>query len=305
MADPRDKTFSHIDEAGGVRMVDVSAKASTARVAMAEAVVELSANTMRLLRERALPKGDVLTCAKIAGIMAAKRTSELIPMCHPISLTQADVRFHIEGNLVQIICETRTTGPTGVEMEAIVGAQAAAATIYDMCKAVQRDIIIRRVRLLRKEGGRSGVYQAPDMPLPRTQELSESDTQGRTNEPGRAATELGGGSTDGAGPMPREQQPGGQRDEPEEIIADLLAENQRLQERGNAALAALHAGEQTPGVGRPGEQRTEGSDESAVSADSAETADTAGAGEVAPGGGSGSSDTDSAATPQRRNVGGQ
>ncbi len=165
MAIPRDDSFSHIDESGGVRMVDVSGKALTARVAQAEAVVELSENTMRLLKERALPKGDVLTCAKIAGIMAAKRTSEIIPMCHPVFLSQADVRFRIEGSLVQIVCETRTVGPTGVEMEAIVGAQAAAATIYDMCKAVQRDIVIRRVRVLRKEGGRSGVFQAPDMPL--------------------------------------------------------------------------------------------------------------------------------------------
>ncbi|MDO5537825.1 MAG: cyclic pyranopterin monophosphate synthase MoaC [Desulfovibrionaceae bacterium] len=165
MSEQRDKHFSHLDETGGVRMVDVGGKAATQRIAVAEAVVELSEETMRLLEERALPKGDVLTCAKIAGIMAAKRTSELIPMCHPLSLSLADVRFRVEGVHVFIECETRTTGPTGVEMEAIVGAQAAAATIYDMCKAVQRDIVIRRVRLLRKEGGRSGLFQARDMPL--------------------------------------------------------------------------------------------------------------------------------------------
>lgn len=165
MAEQRDAQFSHLDENGGVRMVDVGAKPDTQRVAVAEAVVELSEKTMQLLKACALPKGDVLTCAKIAGIMAAKRTSELIPMCHPLSLSYADIRFKVDKNYVFINCETRTTGPTGVEMEAIVGAQAAAATIYDMCKAVQRDIVIRRVRLLRKEGGRSGVFQAPDIPL--------------------------------------------------------------------------------------------------------------------------------------------
>lgn len=161
----RDTSFSHMDESGNVRMVDVGAKPDTQRLAIAEAIVMLNEQTMRLLQEKALPKGDVLTCAKIAGIMAAKKTADIIPMCHPLSLSYADVRFHIEGLEVHIECETRTTGPTGVEMEAIVGVQAAAATIYDMCKAVQRDIVIRQVRLLRKEGGRSGVFTAPKMPL--------------------------------------------------------------------------------------------------------------------------------------------
>ena len=161
----RDTHFSHMDESGNVQMVDVGAKANTERRAIAEAIVCLNEHTMELLRKSALPKGDVLTCAKIAGIMAAKKTSDVIPMCHPLSLSYADIRFHIEGLNIQIECETRTTGPTGVEMEAIVGVQAAAATIYDMCKAVQRDIVIRRVRLLRKEGGRSGIFTAPDLPL--------------------------------------------------------------------------------------------------------------------------------------------
>ena len=161
----RDNKFSHMDESGNVTMVDVGAKASTQRRAIAEATVTLNEHTMQLLRQSALPKGDVLTCAKIAGIMAAKKTADVIPMCHPLSLSFVDIRFHIEGLDIQIECETRTTGPTGVEMEAIVGVQAAAATIYDMCKAVQRDIVIRRVRLLRKEGGRSGVFVAPELPL--------------------------------------------------------------------------------------------------------------------------------------------
>lgn len=158
------KTFSHLDSQGALSMVDVGQKASTERVAIARAVVELAPKTMELLRKAALPKGDVLTCAKIAGIMAAKRTGELIPLCHPLSLNYVDVRFRIlpEASQVVIETETRTLGPTGVEMEAIVAAQVAAATIYDMCKAVQRDIIIRDVRLLHKRGGRSGVFNAVD-----------------------------------------------------------------------------------------------------------------------------------------------
>lgn len=165
MNDIRDDKFSHMDEDGNVRMVDVGAKPDTRRVAVTEAVVTLNEHTMGLLKDKALPKGDVLTTAKIAGIMAAKKTSELIPMCHPLNLSSVDIRFEIEGLDIRIECEAVTTGPTGVEMEALVGAQIAAATIYDMCKAVQRDIVIRRVRLLKKDGGRSGLFEAPDLPL--------------------------------------------------------------------------------------------------------------------------------------------
>ena len=157
--------FSHMDQDGNVKMVDVGHKPATQRIALAEGIVDLNETTMNLLRQSALPKGDVLTCAKIAGIMAAKKTAELIPMCHPLSLSSVDVRFRIEGTSIQCLCETRTTGPTGVEMEAIVGVQAVCATIYDMCKAVQRDIVIRRVRLLRKEGGKSGVFTARELPV--------------------------------------------------------------------------------------------------------------------------------------------
>lgn len=161
--DPNMASFSHLDENGGLSMVDVSAKPDTRRVAVAEAVVELSPQTLDMLRRAALPKGDVLTCAKVAGIMAAKRTSELIPLCHPLRLNRVDVRFEVLDDPARVRIETEavTTGPTGVEMEALVAAQIAAATIYDMCKAVQRDIVINRVRLLRKEGGKSGVFQAP------------------------------------------------------------------------------------------------------------------------------------------------
>ena len=157
--------FTHLDSHGNVTMVDVGAKTHSERVAIAEAVVELAPATMELLRKNALPKGDVLTCAKIGGIMAAKRVGDLIPLCHPLSLTYADIRFDVSEipPRIRIEAETRTVGNTGVEMEAIVAAQTAAAVIYDMCKAVQRDIIISRVRLLHKRGGKSGEFNAPDM----------------------------------------------------------------------------------------------------------------------------------------------
>ncbi|WP_291439519.1 cyclic pyranopterin monophosphate synthase MoaC [Desulfovibrio sp.] len=158
-------SFSHLDGQGNVTMVDVGGKQATERVAIAEAVVELRPATLELLLKVALPKGDVLTCAKIGGIMAAKRVGELIPLCHPLSLTYADIRFEVSETppRIRIEAETRTVGNTGVEMEAIVAAQTAAAVIYDMCKAVQRDIIISRVRLLHKRGGKSGEFNAPDM----------------------------------------------------------------------------------------------------------------------------------------------
>ncbi len=156
--------FSHLDSSGNAAMVNVGSKPSTERVAKAEAVVDLSSATMELLRRAALPKGDVLTCAKLAGIMAAKRVGELIPLCHPLNLTFVDLSFVIKGDSIYITSETRTVGPTGVEMEAIVAAQMAATTIYDMCKAVQRDIVIRRVRLLHKRGGKSGEFNAQPLP---------------------------------------------------------------------------------------------------------------------------------------------
>ena len=144
------ESFSHLDARGRLSMVDVGGKAATERRAIAEAVVALAPETMQLLRTQALPKGDVLTCAKVAGILAAKRTGELIPLCHPLGLSFVDIRFAITDGCVHITAETRTTGPTGVEMEAIVAAQMAAATIYDMCKAVQRDIVIKNRRPDRK-----------------------------------------------------------------------------------------------------------------------------------------------------------
>jgi len=156
------KGFTHMHADGTVAMVDVGGKQKSARVAVAGAVVEMNATTLDLLKRAALPKGDVLTTAKIAGIMAAKRTSELIPLCHPVTLDYVDIRFaiHDEPPHISLEAEARCTGRTGVEMEALIAAQVAAAAIYDMCKAVQKDMRITDVRLLRKSGGKSGEFLA-------------------------------------------------------------------------------------------------------------------------------------------------
>ena len=153
--------FSHMDEDGNARMVDVSAKVDTRRTAIVRGVVRLAPETMRLLKENALPKGDVLTTAKIAGIQAAKRTADLIPMCHPLPISYVDIRFTIleDDCAIELECEVRTTYKTGIEMEALIGVQVAAATIYDMCKAVQKDVVIDNCRLVFKSGGKSGTFQ--------------------------------------------------------------------------------------------------------------------------------------------------
>jgi cyclic pyranopterin monophosphate synthase len=181
--------LSHVDERGEARMVDVSGKQPTVRTARVGARVWMAQDTLRLLEEQALPKGDVLAVAKVAGIMAAKRTSELVPLCHPISLTQVDLSFTIgegpgpgnqggAGHLsaaeevvglarIDIECVTRTEDRTGVEMEALVGAATAAITIYDMCKAVDRGMVIGDLRLLEKTGGKEDyVRPAEDVDRP-------------------------------------------------------------------------------------------------------------------------------------------
>jgi len=154
--------FSHMDEDGNARMVDVSAKNDSQRTAIVRCLVKLAPNTLQLLKENALPKGDVLTTAKIAGIQAAKRTSDLIPMCHPLPISYIDIRFNVidDESSIELESEVRTTYKTGVEMEALVGAQIAAATIYDMCKAVQKDVVVDACRLVYKSGGKSGTFQA-------------------------------------------------------------------------------------------------------------------------------------------------
>jgi len=154
--------FSHMDSDGNAKMVDVSAKTDTQRTAIVRCVIKLAPETLDLLKRNALPKGDVLTTAKIAGIQAAKRTADMIPMCHPLPISYVDIRFNVkdEDSTIDVECEVRTTYKTGVEMEALVGVQMAAATIYDMCKAVQKDIVIDNCRLVFKSGGKSGIFQA-------------------------------------------------------------------------------------------------------------------------------------------------
>ncbi len=154
----RSKKLSHYDAAGRVRMVDVSEKARTERRAVASVLVNMNARTLRMIRHN--PKGDALEIARIAGIAAAKRTAELIPLCHPLLLSHIDVQAELCKNGILITSTIRSTGPTGVEMEALTAAAVAALTVYDMCKALDRGIEITRLRLLEKSGGKTGDYRA-------------------------------------------------------------------------------------------------------------------------------------------------
>ena len=155
--------LSHYDEAGKASMVDVSAKQDTRRTATASAFVELSAAVLAALPSN--PKGNPLEVARIAGIQAAKRTSDLIPMCHPLALTHVDVQVAIAEGGVRITASAATTGPTGVEMEALTAATVAALTVYDMTKALDKGIVIRNVQLESKTGGKSGDYSRSSRPL--------------------------------------------------------------------------------------------------------------------------------------------
>lgn len=150
--------FTHFNEQGRARMVDVSEKAPTLRTAAAAGRVKMLPSTVEAIRTGGTPKGDVLAVAQVAGIMAAKRTWELIPMCHPLQLTGVDVRFELTEDTVEIRAEVRCKGETGVEMEALTAVSAAALTVYDMCKALQKDMEITDIRLLRKSGGKSGDF---------------------------------------------------------------------------------------------------------------------------------------------------
>ena len=142
-------------------MVDVGSKRATQREASAQAIVRMNAAAHRALKSGELKKGDALATARIAGIMAAKKTASLIPLCHPLALTYIDVDIALRGSdIATVTCSARCTGPTGVEMEAMTGACVAALTIYDMCKALDRGIVIESVKLLAKSGGRSGSYRA-------------------------------------------------------------------------------------------------------------------------------------------------
>ncbi len=152
--------LTHLDEEGRVQMVDVGEKADTERVAVAKGEVSMHPETLRLIAEGSVPKGDVLAVAQVAGIMAAKRTPNLIPLCHPLLLTKVDVEFHIdqEASRIKITATARCRGKTGVEMEALTAVSVAALTIYDMAKAVEKTMRIGNIRLVSKSGGKSGEY---------------------------------------------------------------------------------------------------------------------------------------------------
>jgi cyclic pyranopterin phosphate synthase len=152
--------FTHIDESGRARMVDVSAKGDTVRVATARGRVLMDPKTFELVRNGGMAKGDVLGIAQVAGVMGAKRTPEVIPLCHPLPITGVDLAFELNerDSAVEISATVRVTGKTGVEMEALTAVSIAALTVYDMCKAVDKDMIIDGVRLMEKTGGKSGHY---------------------------------------------------------------------------------------------------------------------------------------------------
>src|SRR5215468_3080488 len=155
--------LTHFDDAGASRMVDTSAKPETLREARASGLVRMAPATAELIRNRALAKGDVLEVARLAGILAAKRTGDLIPLCHPLPITSAAIAFSFEApDLLRIEATVRVFGRTGVEMEALTAVSVAALTVYDMCKAVDRVMTIEAVRLEAKSGGRSGHFQRDD-----------------------------------------------------------------------------------------------------------------------------------------------
>jgi cyclic pyranopterin phosphate synthase len=156
--------LTHVDEEGRARMVDVGGKPDTERVAIAKGEVAMRPETLRLIAEKGMPKGDVLAVAQVAGVMAAKRTPDLIPLCHPLLLTKVDVEFRIDedASRVEITATVRSRGKTGVEMEALTAVSVAALAIYDMAKAVERTMRIGDIRLVYKSGGKSGEFVLND-----------------------------------------------------------------------------------------------------------------------------------------------
>src|SRR5215210_358288 len=167
MTEPSDLTqtdLTHLDERGRARMVDVSAKGETVRVATARGRVLMRPETLRLIRSGGVKKGDVLAIAQVAGVMGAKRTSDIIPLCHPLPITGVDLSFELDdaASAVEITASARVVGKTGVEMEALTAVSTAALTIYDMCKAVDKDMVIDQIRLVHKVGGKSGEYRRAD-----------------------------------------------------------------------------------------------------------------------------------------------
>jgi len=152
--------LTHLNADGGAHMVDVSAKADTAREAVAEGRISMSAEALAAIRAGNMKKGDVLGTARIAGILAAKKTSDLIPLCHPLMLSKISVEFSYETSAIRVEARVRLNGPTGVEMEALTAVSVTLLTLYDMAKALDKSMIISDIRLLSKTGGKSGYYQA-------------------------------------------------------------------------------------------------------------------------------------------------
>ncbi|MBI5101647.1 MAG: cyclic pyranopterin monophosphate synthase MoaC [Nitrospirae bacterium] len=155
------KGLTHFDKSGKARMVDVSGKGPTVREALAQAAVLMNKKTYGLIKAGAIEKGDVLGVARVSGIMAAKKTPELIPMCHPVNLSSVEIDFRLSSKTHSVVVSARVrcTGPTGVEMEALTAVSAAALTIYDMCKAVDKGMVITDIMLLEKSGGKSGDFR--------------------------------------------------------------------------------------------------------------------------------------------------
>jgi cyclic pyranopterin phosphate synthase len=151
-------SLTHFNDEGRAHMVEVSDKVDSQRIAMARGLIYMKHSTIEAIVNENIKKGDVLCVSQIAGIMGAKKTSDVIPMCHPLMLTGANLTYKILENAIQIECEVKTTGKTGVEMEALTGVSIAALTIYDMCKAIDKDMVISEVRLMKKTGGKSGTY---------------------------------------------------------------------------------------------------------------------------------------------------
>ena len=154
--------LTHLDESGNARMVDVGGKPQTARSAAARGTISMSAAALAAIRDGAVPKGDVLAAARIAGIMAAKKTAELIPLCHPLALDAVTLKFVLVENGVEVTATASLTGRTGVEMEAMTAASIALLTIYDMAKALDKAMVIGPLRLIEKRGGKSGDWFAPE-----------------------------------------------------------------------------------------------------------------------------------------------
>lgn len=155
------KKLTHLDKQGRAKMVDVSEKPVTRREAIARGSVHMKAETLKMIQDRKVPKGDVLCVSRIAGISAAKKTAELIPMCHPLNISSVKMEFNVDdrNDKIDIEAEVKVTGQTGVEMEALTAVSAAALTIYDMCKAVDKGMVISEIMLMEKRGGRSGTFK--------------------------------------------------------------------------------------------------------------------------------------------------